>query len=76
MSTASVMVTTIDTAISDIVTKKVANVTVDGVDYSMLNLNDLRELRKYYAEIAAGESSAAATRAPFGVSTLYKGSGK
>ena len=76
MSTASVMVTTIDTAISAIVTRKISSTTIDGIDYSMLNLNELRELRKYYAEIANGETQAAAGNSPFGISNLSMGSGK
>lgn len=76
MSTASEMVTTIDTAISAIVTKKAASYEIEGITYNVLNLDDLRELRKYYQGIAAGETAASAGSPRFTINPLKSGDAK
>lgn len=76
MTTASTMVATIDTAISAIVTKKAESWTIDGVEYTALDLSRLRQLRAFYAEIVGTEEATANSSAPFGISGLSAGSGK
>jgi len=76
MSTASDMVTTIDTAISAIVTKKTDSYEIDGVKYTALNIDKLRQLREYYAGIVGSEDAIANSTAPFGITGLKAGSGK
>jgi hypothetical protein len=76
MSTATEMITTIDTAISAIVSKKVSSYEIDGVKYSVLNLDELRELRKEYSAIVGSEDAVTNGTAPFGITGLKTGSGK
>ncbi len=77
MSTASDMITTIDTAISSIVTKQASSWTFEGVTYQAQDLDKLRALRDYYANIYAGELSAATTKRPrFGITQLGAGDGR
>ena len=70
------MVTTIDTAISAIVTKKASSWTIDGVTYTALDLDELRELRNYYDGIVGTENATTNSTAPFGITNLKAGSGK
>lgn len=76
MTTASTMLTTIDTAISAIVTKKAASWTIDGVTYTALDIDKLQQLRSFYAEIVGTETATANSSAPFGITGLSAGSGK
>lgn len=76
MSTASDMVTTIDTAISAIVTKKAESYEVAGIRYTVLNLDDLKELRAYYEGIASGETAAASANPRFQINPLKAGDAK
>jgi len=76
MSTASAMITTIDTAISAIVTGQVDSINVDGESFNALNLDSLRRLRKDYEAIVATENSVTNGTMLFGNSGLSAGSGK
>ena len=76
MSTSTAMITTIDTAISAIVTKKAESWEIDGVQYTALDLAKLRQLRDFYSQIAATETATANSAAPFGITNLSAGSGK
>lgn len=76
MSTASDMVTTIDTAISNIVSGEAASVTVDGESYSTLNLDQLIKVRDHYQAIVAGETATTNCEAMFGITGLSAGAGK
>lgn len=76
MSTASTMVNTIDTAVSNIVNGEVASVNIDGETYTSLNLNDLLKVRQDYADQAAAETAVANSKAIIGISGLSAGAGK
>lgn len=74
--TATTMLNAIDLAIAGIIARRSSAWTVAGVTYSSHNLNDLRQLREYYAEEAAKAAATAAGRPGFAVGTLRAGDGK
>lgn len=76
MSTASDMVTTIDTAISAIATKKAESYEVAGIRYSVLDLDKLREMRTYYQNISAAETASSSGNPRFQINPLKSGDGK
>jgi len=53
MTAAADMVSAIDTAILALVTNRIAAYNVSGVSYTYADLGKLRELRRYYAALAA-----------------------
>ena len=76
MSTASDMVTTIDTAISAIVTKQAESYEIEGIRYTVLDLDKLRNMRVYYQGIATGETAATAGNPRFQINPLKSGDAK
>jgi len=69
------MLTTIDTAISAIVTGQAESVSVAGDSYTSLDLDKLKNLRSHYASIVAQENVSENTPM-FGITGLQAGSGK
>jgi hypothetical protein len=76
MSAASIAVAAIDTAILSIVSKQVSSWSLDGVVYTAQDLDKLREMRDYYAQIYAGELSTASKVPRFGITQLGSGNGQ
>ncbi len=76
MSTASDMVTKIDTAISEIVEKKAESYEIDGIRYTVLDLDKLGKMRSHYQGIAAGETAAASGNPRFRINPLKSGDAK
>jgi len=76
MSTASDMVTAIDAAILAITTNKTESYEIEGVRYTALKITELRDLRKYYQNIASGETADTAGNPRFRINLLKSGDAK
>jgi len=76
MSTASQMITTIDTAIASIVSKEAQQIVVDGETYDALDISKLYKLRASYEAIVGVENAAANNTVPFGITGLAAGNAR